>query len=139
MSEIRRRLGDLSGILGLKTPEYSDDALLETISGSLNDLIARKVFTTSYTISGSSITPEPSLLDGLIIATWSVNDLLTGDFVSKVRSGGLGVRFRSGQDEISTVEAAKKVVTVQENARKEFRELVNIKMANITDSASRLQ
>jgi len=139
LKEIRRRLGGVDGIIDSDDIEHSDEFWFEYIDGAVNYLSATDIITATYLVSGTSISPEPTTMDGLLLASWSVWSYLSGDLNKKIRNGELGIRFRSGLDELSTVEAARKIETAAEKAERNFRNLVNMKVADRTGTAVRVQ
>jgi hypothetical protein len=139
LREIRRRVGDVDGILDSANQDSSDEAWFEYIDGAVNFMSATDITATTYVVSGTSILPEPTTIDGLLFASWSVWTFLAGDLATKVRNGDLGIRFKTGQDEISTVEAARRIESVATQAEKEWRSLVNMRVSDKTDAATRVQ
>lgn len=138
LKEIRRRLGNVSGILDPISLEYQDDFLLEYVQSALDYLFVMTIVDVEYTLVSSEITPEPSTIDGLLVAAYVSFYLLSGDVQYKVRSGELGTRFKSGQDEISTVEAARLITNIVDMAEKEYRRLVMAKKSPQEANAERL-
>jgi len=139
LKEIRRRVGGVEGILDSINIDYSDEFWFEYVDGAVNFLSATDIITATYLVSGTAISPEPSTIDGLLLANWTVWTYLTSDISKKIRSGELGIRFKSGQDEISTIEAARKIETVADHAEKAFRHLVGMKLADKDGKAVRVQ
>lgn len=129
----------LDEVLDLVDTELEDEFILEYMEDSLNVLMATEIVTESYDMVDAIITPEPSLIDGLLVATHTVRTLLVSDIAKKVRDGSLGIRFRTGQDEISTVEASKQLSAVAEDISREFRRLVIAKLSKDPNNAHRLQ
>jgi len=139
LKEIRRRVGGVEGILDSINIDYSDEFWFEYVDGAVNFLSATDIITATYLVSGTVISPEPSTIDGLLLANWTVWTYLASDLSKKVRSGELGIRFKTGQDEISTVEAARKIETIADQAEKSFRHLVGMKLADKDGKAVRVQ
>jgi hypothetical protein len=139
LKEIRRRVGDVDGIIDSANQDASDEVWFEYVDSAVNFLDANSITTTTYVVSGTSISPEPTTLDGLMLASWSVYTYLLGDLARRVRNGELGIKFKTGQDEISTVEAAKKIESAAAQAEREFRHLVNMRVADKTGKAARVQ
>jgi len=131
LREIRRRVGDVDGILDPAEIDQSNIFWYQYMDSANVHLAATNIITATYIVnSGTGISPDTTIIDGLLIATWSVAHYLSADVSTKVRSGELGIRFKSGQDELSTVEAAKKIESAADRAEKEFRAYVNIKLAD---------
>ena len=140
IDEIRIRIGDLHEVLDAANVDYSTEYLFKLITSALNSLVVTSVIEDdTYTISGVTITPNPSTIDGLLLATKTVVLLLGGDLSASVRSGELGIRFRSGVDEISTIEAAKRIDSTYTRADAEFRGYIIAKIGSKTTGAYRLQ
>lgn len=139
IKEVRVRLGDVDGIIDSAALDYTDAYLFHYVDASNNFLNSTRVITATYVVSGTTISPEPSVLDGLLLASYSAYSLLSSDLSKKVRNGELGIRFKSGQDEISTVEAAKKIEETANEAYKNYRLLVMARFSDSSLSMSRLQ
>ena len=139
LNEIRRRLHGVDEILDSTGQIHSDEFWFEYIDSAVNYLTATDIVTVQYLVAGTSISPEPSTIDGLLIATWSVWQYLSGDLNKKLKDGSLGIRFKSGLDEFSTVEAARKIETVITQSEKAFRHLVVMKLADKESKAVRVQ
>ena len=139
LREIRRRVGDVDGIIDSAYKDVSDEFWYEYIDGAVNFLDANEITTATYVVSGTSILPEPTSIDGLLVASWAVSTFLSADLAKKVRNGDLGVKFKTGQDEISTVEAARRIEGVASEAEKEFRSLVNMRVSDKSDASIRVQ
>lgn len=138
IKEIRVRLGDVYDILEDASVDYNDELLFTHVVSANNALFATSVID-EYTITDLSISPVLSTLDGLLLATKTVAIFLGGNLSSMVRSGELGIRFKSGQDELSTIEAAKRIDAVVARAEKEFRIFVIAKIGGRSAGAERLQ
>jgi len=137
--EIRRRIGDISGILDAIDLEYTDEYLMEFVKSAINFNDALGLLDSTYTVSEIDLSPEPSSIDGMILSTYATKLVLSGDIATNVRSGGLGIRFRSGQDEISTVEASRRVNELASDSEKDYRNMVMAKIAGSTTGAERKQ
>jgi hypothetical protein len=137
LAEMRRRLGEALVTIGADTPDYPVELLMDYVFGAALYLDAMGISPTVYAVvlSPPAITPEPSTIDGLLLATRACADLLAGDTAAKVRNGELGVRFRTGVDELSTVEAARMIKDAGGDLERRF---VSIKMLKLstTDTAS---
>lgn len=138
LREIRVRLGDVDGILDEANVDYSDSYLLQHLMSAALHLEALSIVDTVYTVD-TDISPEPSVIDGLLLASHSVMQLLGGDLSTKIRNGEYGIRFKSGQDEISTIEASKKIESLLALAKKDFRSYVIARIGDKSTSAVRLQ
>lgn len=139
LKEIRRRVGDVDGIIDSANQDSSDEVWFEYVDSAVNFLDANDITTTTYVVSGTSILPEPSTIDGLLVASWSAFRFLSGDLAKKIRNGELGIRFKTGQDEINTSQAAEKIESAASQAEKEFRQLVNMRVSDKTGKATRVQ
>lgn len=138
--EMRRLLGEALVTLGDASPIYKDEFLLEHLDGVAEKLAANGVMTVRYQVDFNeldsnddpiepSITPEPDALDGLILAAHAVCEILSGDLSEKVRQGDLGVRFKSGIEDISTVEASRRIAEVVTKALEDARYWTIIKLS----------
>lgn len=139
LREVRRRISDVDGVLDELTLDYSDDYIFEYISSAIDYLEVTLITTTTYTLSGTAISPEPSKIDGLLIAALSAKMIVLGDTLTRLKSGELGVRFRSGQDEISTIEAGRLLEASGQRIEKDYRNLVMAKLAGSSVGAERVQ
>lgn len=140
LKEIRRRVGDVDGILDVANVDQSDEFWFEYIDGAVNHLTATDVIsTTTYVVSGTTITPEPSTIDGVLFALWSVHTYLDGTLAGQIDNGDLGIRFKSGQDEISTVEASRRIGETTAKTAKNLREMINQKVADKANTSLRVQ
>jgi hypothetical protein len=118
--------------------------LLEIVKSSNRLLFATGVLDVEYVIDGNvtppTMTPEPEeYIDNLLIATYAAYVLISGDLSRKVRSGELGIRFKSGQDEISTGEASRHMSSIAKDIMKEYRGLVISKLSDRDDGFVRAQ
>lgn len=141
LKHIRRRIGEVGYVIGEDASAiYSDEYLLEYVDGAHIYLDAIDAMDDDYVVdvSGASITPEPSDYDGLLIALKASADLMAGDLTAKIREGALGVRFRTGVDEISTAEAGRIVAQLAQKHEKSFERLKTTKLA-IIKSGTRIQ
>ena len=139
LKEVRRRIGDVDGMLDELTLDFYDDFVFEYISSAVDHLDVSLITTASYTVSGTTVSPDPSKIDGLLIASLAAKMILEGHVMSKVLSGSLGVRFTSGQDSISTVEAGKMITRYVETIGSYYRNMVMAKLAGSDSGASRVQ
>lgn len=137
--DMRVRLGDVDGILSSADIDYSDSYLFEYIESSNDILTSTGIITETYVVSGATISPSPSTIDGLLLSAHSTFILLSSDINKKVKDGEMGIRFKSGQDEISTTEAAKQLKNAADESYKEFRRLVMAKFAGDSTTMERLQ
>lgn len=136
---MRRRLGEVAAILGESSPTWDDDYLMEYVQGAAL-LHEAKDIGTDYTVvvDPASLDPEPNVVEGMLLALKAAADLLGGDLTFKVAAGDLGVRFRTGLEEISTVEASRRISEVASKAEGEYRSLLTHYLSGNT-TASRIQ
>ena len=139
INEMRVRLGDVDGILDAADIDYSDSYLFEYIKASNNVLTSSEIITSTYVASGTTFSPEPSTLDGLLLASHATYTLLKSDTAKKVKDGSLGIVFKSGQDQISTVEASRGIQNIAQEYYKEYRYLVMAKFVGDSNGIQRLQ
>lgn len=133
LAEMRILLGNAAGILDANDVELSDAHLLLYLKSALRRFSSMEIFDFVYDLSGSEITPELDTLEGLLAASFGAYMLLASDISAKVRSGDLGIRWRSGQDEISTIEASRQVDRAAKDLYKEYRRLLQMKLALTKD------
>jgi hypothetical protein len=147
LREFRRLLGEALVSLGDAAPAFTDEHLVEYIKGSLLGAEAVGVVT-GYTLTEQNvgqptytftIAPDPSSIDGLILATMSAAALLSGDLNARIRDGSLGVKFVTGLEEISTIEAGRRYTGALNDIQKHVRYLIVRKLSNGTEYASRVQ
>lgn len=140
LKEIRRRLGDVDGLLDELTLDYSDEFIFEYITSAIDMLeVTMPEDEFDYTFSGSSISPEPIKVDGLLIAALAAKMIIKNDVLAKIKSGELGIRFKSGLDELSTIEAGKLMRESVSAIDSDYRTLVMAKLAGRAAGAARLQ
>lgn len=138
---MRRRLGEALVTIGETVPPtYSDRLLLEHVSGAAIELEVRGMLDDEYTVDvdTSTITPEPSTIDGLLLGARAAADLVSGDFVGRILTGELGVSFRTGVDSISTTEAARLISNEAKSLNSWFRQLATLKMSRSDGASERL-
>lgn len=145
LREIRIRTGDVEAFLFDAMPELSDIHLFEFIRTASRYLYAVGILNIDYSFSVDPdtdellVSPTPFYIDVLLIATYALYLYMTDDLKSKIVSGELGVRFRSGQDEISTIEASRQLANVTNDIFKEYRSLVMAKLSGVADAYFRAQ
>lgn len=111
LRQMRRSLGEVLVTLGLGTANYTDEYLLEYIEGAGLLLGVLGVTDSAFVVdvNAGTILPEPTTIDGLLLAARASADLVEGDLLASLINGDLGVSFKSGVDEINTTEAARVV------------------------------
>lgn len=140
LKEIRRRLGDVDGLLDELTLDYSDDHIFEYIASAIDFLtVTMPTDQFVYSFSGSSISPEAETVDGLLIASLAAKMIIKNDVLAKIKNGELGIRFKSGLDEISTIEAGKLIRESVSSIDDDYRMLVMAKLSGRDAGAVRLQ
>jgi hypothetical protein len=144
LQAMRIQLGDALTPFGEAAPSYSDKVLAEFVRDAAQFCRATGIFSQDYTVEIPSagpptISPLPEMIDGLILGALSVENLLSGDLVTRARQGELGVRFETGMEVISTVEAGKHVAGAVNYARRRFRYLVTQKLSSTLSATKRVQ
>ena len=140
LKEIRRRLGDVDGLLDEVNLDYSDDYIFEYIASAIDYItVTMPADQFTYSFSGSTVSPEPETIDGLLIAALAAKMIIRNDVLHKVKNGEFGIRFKSGLDEISTIEAGKLIRGSVTGIEEDYRSLVMAKLSGNTAGATRLQ
>lgn len=142
LRKMRRMLGEVAYTIGDEVmPVFTDEYLLEYVQDAAEYLEIANIGDRVYSIDlfPPTITPEPSTADGSLLATWAAAKLLSGDLSKKIRDGDLGIRFRTGLNEISTVEASRRVNDQAKELFQEFDRLVTLKLAKRAGGAERVQ
>lgn len=138
---MRRRLGEALVTIGETVPpEYSDGLLLEYVRGAALELGVLGITDTEYTVDvvNSTIIPEPSNIDGLLLGAKAVADLVSGDLVRRVTSGEMGIRFRTGVDEISTIDAGRHIGQEGAKLNQWYRHIATLKLSRADGASERL-
>lgn len=86
---------------------------------------------------GLSITPEPTVIQGLLLAYKAAELRLTDLYNQKVDSGDVGRSWRSGLEAESTISLAESYKTTIGSVSRELEELILIK--NAPDAGARFQ
>lgn len=141
LKEIRRRLNDVESVVSGLDFDHSDEYLFQFIASASNIIDVYSVGDSEYIVDEDALTisPEPSKIDGLLLATWAVSHFLDADISQKLRDGELGVSFVTGHDSISTIEAARRVKDISQKSRDEYESLVCQKLANKISGSERVQ
>lgn len=140
LREVRRRIGDVDGILDDLLLDYGDEYIFEYIDSAVIQLKVFSIITeTEYTVTGTSISPDPEDIDGMLIASLTATQLLRHDTVKRVQTGEMGVRFRSGEDELSTVEAARLISRAVDKIETDYRGFVMAKLSAKSTGVERTQ
>jgi hypothetical protein len=138
LKEMRRRLGEVLVTLGEALPIYSDDFLLDYVAGAALHMNVMGFGDASYSVNlvDNTITPEPSDMDGILLSAMAVMDLVNGDTLKKVIEGELGVRFKTGMEELSTTEASKEIRKAAQDLKMWFMRLKTHKLSKTNDNGS---
>lgn len=102
--------------VGGASPMYPDDFLLKSVK-TANFMLTVLGVTTGVTVSTTAITPDPTIVIGMLLASAAAASLIEGDVLSRLRNGELGLSFSSGATSISTNQAAINLKGSSENLR----------------------
>lgn len=102
-----------------------DDAhMLLKAKGVMN--MVNYTVNTDPTVSPLGITPEPTEGDGLLIIYRAAVDILTNEYRGRVKRGEMGIAWKSGLEEESSISAAKEYRSLIDKMESELIHLVLI-------------
>jgi len=107
---VRQRVGMTLAEIGVELPPYSDTFLLgyaKTVNYYLNGIGVA----TGVTVTTADITPEPTNIIGLLLASATAMWLVRDDLLGKLGNGELGLSFSSGATSITSTQATKSLET----------------------------
>lgn len=136
---VRQRVGMSLAEIGIDYPPYSDTFLLSYVKTANYHLNGIGV-TTGVNVTTSDITPEPTDIIGLLIASTTAMWLIRDDMLNKLKDGELGISFSSGATSITSIQAAKSLETSADKIEDWHNLLLNVYLGGDPNSANlRLQ
>jgi hypothetical protein len=102
---IEQKIGQAVGSIHGEPPLYDTEFLLSYVKTQSFDLAVMGVVT-GVTVFSGSISPDPTLPVGMLLAFGSAASLVSDDLINRLRGGELGLSFSSGATSISTIQAA---------------------------------
>lgn len=136
----RQKAGDIDPL----AVRYSDLAYLQTLRLLLRELAARKQLnfsdlTLELTEGSESLTPEPTDLELSILATRLAHGILTQEYRRRVSAGEIGISWKSGLEEESTIQAVKAYQSFLDVMAQQAEELLAIGIAEAGTGGFRAQ
>lgn len=113
---IKQKISQAIQEVGGEIPLYPDDFLLKFVKTANFHLSVLGV-ETGVVVGSVSITPDPSTIMGMLLASEAAASLIDSDVLSRLKNGGLGVSFSSGATAISTNQAAINLKGSSDNIR----------------------
>lgn len=111
--EVLERLRILVGQVDLAISDYTDPELLTYIRSAARLLLVREVLQDEYTVGTDQndpatfgIDPDPTAIDGELLAMQAAVMLLDELFRDRLQRGEIGVSWTSGLEQESTISAA---------------------------------
>lgn len=132
LKEVRKLLGDSLSNVGIEDfPEFTAKQILEGLESAAWFMEVAELGDFVYTVdvAAETISPEPTTMDGLLLAAKTAADILKTDTSKKLRHGAYGVRFRTALNEISTVEASKHISQEAKSLQEHFERLKMLKLS----------
>lgn len=102
---IKQKIGQAIQEIGGDSPIYPDDFLLKYIKTANFTLTVLGIHT-GVNVSTTDITPEASIVIGMLLASSVAASVISDDVLIRLRNGELGLSFTSGATSISTNQAA---------------------------------
>jgi hypothetical protein len=104
--EIRAALNEAQVNTVSKPWHYTDVDIVPQVRSALRNMRIIGIPTLADMDPSGDFTTEPTELEGVLIALFVANRLLSGDLMQKLLDGELGVIFKSGPDMMDTKMAA---------------------------------
>jgi len=136
LEEIRTRLREAQEDCIADPWLYSDEELILAVRAAIRYLNVIGITVSAVLSLNGDFDTDPSLVQGMLLASKVAADLVLGDLTKKVNTGELGVNFRSVMDTYSTSEATRIMQGAADRYLQEFKTLLTIEMANSSDTAS---
>ena len=138
-----RRIRTLTGNLDLEVSDLTDQEILDALQEAVVTLEGRGVLVEgTYTVesdieqSGYGISPDPTQIDGNLLATRTAVDLLRAAYRGRLDRGELGISWSSGLEAESSISADKAYRAGIDSLEMELRELVAIRQSGTTGARS---
>lgn len=116
--------------------KYTDEDFVPQTRSALRSLRVRGLLVEGDMDRDGVFVTDPSEIEGLLIAYFVAERLVTGDLLQKLADGELGLVFKTGPDLIDTKTATRSFEDFGKRWRMEFDTLLAIAMAGQADGAS---
>lgn len=113
--------------------KYTDEDFVPQTRSALRNLRVRGLLVEGAMDSDGIFTTEPTEIEGLLIAYFVAERLVSGDLLQKLADGELGMVFKTGPDLIDTKTATRSFEDFGKRWRMEFDALLAIAMAGQAD------
>lgn len=134
--EIRALLREPQTSTALQPWTYADRDFVPLVRSALRQLRVRGLTVTGAMDGTGEFTENPTEMEGMMIAYYVADHLLSGDLIAKLNDGELGVTFKSGSDLIDTKQAAKSFEKSASLFRDEFQTLLTIALTDGINATS---
>lgn len=143
-AEVTRMLREKITEVDPEAARYEGEDLLLALSDALYHLQAKGVKNMSgYTVntdpdfSPLGITPEPESSDALVILLHAAVDILSNEYRGRLKRGEMGISWKSGLEEESSITAAKEYRGMVDELRQELTTLILVQ--GVDKAGSRVQ
>lgn len=106
--------------------EYKDQDFVPQVRSAIRHLAARGVLVVAVMDTNGEFTTDPAEKEGLLIALFVADRLLSGDLIQKLKDGELGIYFKSGVDIIDTRQAERAFGVAATRYRDDFQALLTM-------------
>lgn len=135
-----RRIRALTGTVDITASDLTDVEIMEAVQDAVAVLESRGVLGAGTYAVGTDQTddatfgvlPEPTLIDGNLIATRVAIDLLRATYRGRLDRGELGISWTSGLEAESSISAEKAYKAGIQDLEDELRELTAIRLSGVT-------
>lgn len=109
---------------------YYDTDFTPLFRSGIRHLQGVKVPITAVVGSDGEFTPEPTATQGLLLALFCAERLVTGDLLRKVRDGDYGTVFRTGPDLLDTSQVARTIERFAADLRTRYQKYLTIALSD---------
>jgi hypothetical protein len=128
---IKQKIGQAVAEIECEDPEYINSFLMHYIETANTTLNAFGIVTgITVDVDAESISAEATDAIGLLLAFHAASSLIADDLVNRLKTGELGISFKTGASEITTNQAA---ITLRTSARSVHHDFELLKDAYLSD------
>jgi hypothetical protein len=109
---------------------YTDTDFAPQVRSALRHMRAKGLTVVGVMDAAGQFSTAPTEREGMIIALFVADRLISGDLMQKLQDGELGVVFKTGSDLIDTKQAAREFSSTASAYRTEFQTLMAIALAD---------